>query len=80
MNEEPKMAQLNVEIPDDLKRTIKSTAARDGVSMQTWIISALRDYTNSPVLRDAPASSKTIPAERPVVEIVKYGKIRKAAK
>lgn len=37
------MAQLNVEIPEELKRAIKSTAAIDGVSLQNWTIAALRD-------------------------------------
>ena len=37
------MSQLNVDIPEDLKRTIKSTAASDGVSLQIWTIAALRD-------------------------------------
>jgi len=47
MKSEIKMAQLNVEIPEDLKRAIKSTAANDGVSLQNWTIAALRDASKT---------------------------------
>ncbi len=41
--QKPGTAQLNVEIPDDLKRAIKATAASDGVTLQEWVAAALTD-------------------------------------
>lgn len=39
------MAQLNMPIPDDLHRRVKSAAALRGVSLKDFVIAALEDAT-----------------------------------
>lgn len=59
MKTKEKMTQLNVEIPESLKRAIKVGAAMDGVTLQEWTIAALRAADGKKLFNSGPETTES---------------------
>lgn len=69
----PKMIQLR-NVPDEMHRTLKARAAREGMSLSDFIKRELQSIAERPTLRewlDRTRQARPIPAKRSAVQILR---------
>jgi hypothetical protein len=63
MKTKPGMSQLNIEIPEELKRAIKVRAAMEGVTLFEWTTTALRAASEKAERGQLSSTARGFPAD-----------------